>query len=107
MHERDIAHAIVQHGRSHPCHETLPTNQCVYRVEDVTVFLKAGVALNKQILEEHTYQLTNRCHMLIIVPRYTQDASTCVFTHPNLSALIITRMHCSSSVPMFTDCIYH
>lgn len=78
MRERDIAQALEVHDESHPCGETLPTDQRVYRVKVVTTFLRAGVPLSKidcfrDILEEHAYRLTDRWHMLDLVPFILKD----------------------------------
>jgi len=58
---------------SHPKGETLSDSVCVYRVNVVTSFLKAGVPLVKidlfrDLLEEHAFSLTGRKHLSEMIP---------------------------------------
>lgn len=76
--ERDIAQSLKLHDSSHPCGETLPASQRVYRVKVVSAFLRAGVPLGKlscfrDLLEEHAYRLTDRRHMSDLVPVILSD----------------------------------
>ena len=74
MCEKDVAQCLQAHDvESHPKGETLPMQQCVFRVEVVTAFLWAGVPLNKldhfrDIQQESAYSLTDRRHMSDLVP---------------------------------------
>ena len=74
--ERDIAEALRAHdGETHRKDETLPEEQNVYRVKVVIAFMKSGIPLPKleypdlrNLLEENGYRLTDRRHLLDMVP---------------------------------------
>ena len=94
--EHGIAQALVVYGETHPCVETLPTSQRVYRVKVVTAFLRGGVPLNKidcfrDLLEEHAYWLTGRRHMSDVVPfilKDEQDKIKDAITGKNMSVIL-------------------
>ena len=72
--EKTIAEALALNDQEcHPVGEFLPVSIRVYRVKMVTALLKAGIPLNKldvlcEILEENALRLTDRCHMLDLIP---------------------------------------
>ena len=66
--EKEISVALPLHNKKAREGESLPIDQQVFELRSITAFLQAGVPINKvscfrQILEENTYQLTDRSHM--------------------------------------------
>ena len=56
----------------HPSRETLPDTTRVYRVNDVTALLKAGIPLSKldilqDVLEENAYSLSDSSHLRCLI----------------------------------------
>ena len=72
--EMDIVRALKKYDDgNHSKGETLSDEQRVYRIRVVTTFLRAGVPMSKldifrDILEEGAYRLTDKSHMLELVP---------------------------------------
>ena len=72
--QRGIVEALISYdSTSHPKGETLSDNVCVYRVNVVTAFLKAGVPLYKvdsfrDLLEEHAFHLSGGQHLSEPIP---------------------------------------
>ena len=73
-HERDIATSFAMYSQqAHTSGETLPKDMQVYRIKVVTVFLKAGIPLNKldlfqELLEEHGQRLAGRRSLSDLIP---------------------------------------
>ncbi len=72
--EKNIATALkLYNDKEHPVGETLSLEQQTYRVQVLTTFLRAGVALAKlpyfrSVLETGGFRLTDTSHMLDLVP---------------------------------------
>ena len=72
--EVNLAISLKKYDQSvHPNWESLPNEQRVYRVKVLKTFMRAGVPISKlqyfrDLLEENSMRLTERSHMLDLVP---------------------------------------
>ena len=80
----------------HPNGETLPTEQRVYHIKVLKIFMRAGVPISKleyfrDILEENALWLTERSHMLDFVPFVLEEEKSCIKEEINGKHLSITE----------------
>lgn len=77
--EKDMEFFLKKYDKSvHPKGETLPNEQRLYRIRVLKSFMRAGVPLSKlehfrDILEENAFRLTERSHMLDLVPLVLEE----------------------------------
>ena len=82
--EAYITSSLKKYDQSvHPKEESLPIEQRVYRVKVLKTFMRAGVPISKleyfrDLLEEKAMRLTERSHMLDLVPFVLEEEKSLI-----------------------------